>query len=149
MSPEPPLNFNSGRDNPDNACTARTRNSTDDDKPNGLPPNRRRCPQDRFASSSPIVHAKGIPAPRVAVLGSGVLILFGGLSIALGFRPVWGTISLTVFLVPTTLTLHNFWADTDPSARMNNLVNFEKNMALLGAAWMFLMLPQPWLLSLG
>lgn len=93
--------------------------------------------------------SKGIPAPRVAVLGSGVLILFGGLSIALGFRPAWGTISLTVFLVPTTLTLHNFWADTDPSARMNNLVNFEKNMALLGAAWMFLMLPQPWLLSLG
>ena len=93
--------------------------------------------------------SKGIPAPRVAVLGSGVLILFGGLSIALGFRPAWGTISLTVFLVPTTLTLHNFWADIDPSARMNNLVNFEKNMALLGAAWMFLMLPQPWLLSLG
>lgn len=93
--------------------------------------------------------SKGIPAPRVAVLGSGALILFGGLSIALGFHPTWGTISLTVFLVPTTLTMHNFWADTDPSARMNNVVNFEKNTALLGAAWMFLMLPQPWLLSLG
>ena len=93
--------------------------------------------------------SKGIPAPRVAVLGSGVLVLLGGLSIALGFRPTWGVTFLTVFLVPTTLSMHNFWADTDPSARMNNLVNFEKNTALLGAALMFLMLPQPWLFSLG
>ena len=93
--------------------------------------------------------SKGIPAPRVAVLGSGVLVLLGGLSIALGFRPTWGVTFLTIFLVPATLKFHNFWADTDPSARMNNLVNFEKNTALLGAAWMFLMLPEPWLFNLG
>lgn len=93
--------------------------------------------------------SKGVPAPRVAVLGSGLLILLGGLSIVLGLRPTLGTLALTLFLVPTTLTLHNFWADTDPSARLNNRVNFEKNTALLGAAWMFLILPQPWPLSLG
>ena len=93
--------------------------------------------------------SKGIPAARVAVLGSGVLIVLGGLSIALGLRPTWGIIALTVFLVPTSLTMHNFWADTDPSARLNNLINFQKNNALLGAAWTFLMVPQPWPLSLG
>jgi len=93
--------------------------------------------------------SKGIPVPRVAVLGSGVLLLLGGLSIALGFRPTWGVAFLTVFLVPTTLSMHNFWADTDPSAQMNNLVHFQKNTALLGAAWMLLMLPQPWVFSLG
>ena len=92
---------------------------------------------------------KGVPAPRVAVLGSGLLILLGGLSIVLGLRPTLGTLALTLFLVPTTLMMHNFWADTDPSARLTNRVNFEKNTALLGAAWMFLMLPQPWPLSLG
>ena len=93
--------------------------------------------------------SKGIPVPRVAVLGSGLLLLLGGLSIALGFRPTWGVVFLTVFLVPTTLSMHNFWADTDPSAQMNNLVNFQKNTALLGAAWMLLMLPQPWVFSVG
>ena len=92
---------------------------------------------------------KGIPAPRVAVLGSGVLVLLGGLSIALGVRPIWGVTFLTIFLVPATLSMHNFWADTDPSARMNSLINFQKNTALLGAAWMFLMLPEPWLFTLG
>lgn len=95
------------------------------------------------------VASKGIPAPGVAVWTTGVLLLFGGLSIALGFRPTWGTIALTVFLVPATLSMHNFWADTDPAMRMNNFINFQKNTALLGASWMFLLLPQPWLLSLG
>lgn len=93
--------------------------------------------------------SKGIPVPRVAVLGSGVLLLLGGLSIAFGFRPAWGVALLTAFLVPTTLSMHSFWADTDPSAQMNNLVNFQKNTALLGAAWMLLMLPQPWVFTLG
>jgi putative oxidoreductase len=93
--------------------------------------------------------SKGIPVPRVAVLGSGLLLLLGGLSIALGFHPAWGVAFLTVFLVPTTLSMHNFWADTDPSAQMNNLIHFQKNTALLGAAWMLLMLPQPWVFSLG
>jgi putative oxidoreductase len=93
--------------------------------------------------------SKGVPVPRAAVLGSGLLLLLGGLSMLLGFRPTLGAIALTLFLIPTTLSMHNFWADTDPAARMNNLVNFEKNMALLGAAWMLLMVPRPWLMSLG
>lgn len=31
--------------------------------------------------------AKGVPAPGPAVMGSGLLILLGGLSVLLGFRP--------------------------------------------------------------
>jgi uncharacterized membrane protein YphA (DoxX/SURF4 family) len=93
--------------------------------------------------------SKGVPAARVAVLGTGILLLLGGLSIVLGYRPTWGVVFLTAFLVPTTLMMHNFWADADPSARMNNRVNFQKNMALFGAAWMLIMVPQPWPLSLG
>jgi uncharacterized membrane protein YphA (DoxX/SURF4 family) len=93
--------------------------------------------------------SKGVPAPRLAILGSGAILLLGGLSIVLGFQPTFGVILLTIFLVPVTVMMHNFWADTDPMARMNNMINFQKNAALLGAAWMFLMVPQPWVLSLG
>jgi uncharacterized membrane protein YphA (DoxX/SURF4 family) len=56
---------------------------------------------------------------------------------------------ITVFLIPTTVMMHNFWVDTDPMARLNNLINFQKNVAMVGAAWMMLMIPQPWALSLG
>jgi uncharacterized membrane protein YphA (DoxX/SURF4 family) len=93
--------------------------------------------------------SKGVPAPRLAILGTGVLMLLGGLSIALGVQPAWGIVLITVFLIPTTVMMHNFWADTDPMARLNNSINFQKNVAMVGAAWMMLMIPQPWALSLG
>jgi putative oxidoreductase len=92
--------------------------------------------------------AKGIPAPRLGVLGSGLLLILGGLSILLGVRPAWGVLLLTVFLVPTSFLMHNYWAATDPSVRQLDQTNFKKNIALLGAAWMLLLIPQPWPLSL-
>lgn len=96
---------------------------------------------------APYAAMKGVPAPKLAVTGSGALILLGGLSIILGFRPEWGVLLISLFLIPVTFTLHNFWADTDPQMRQGNLVNFKKNIALLGAAWMFLMIPTPWAMS--
>jgi uncharacterized membrane protein YphA (DoxX/SURF4 family) len=97
---------------------------------------------------TPYAASKGIPAPRLGVLGSGLLLILGGLSILLGMRPTWGVLFLTVFLLPTSFLMHNYWAATDPSVRQLDVTNFKKNIALLGAAWMFLLIPQPWPLSL-
>ena len=102
----------------------------------------------RVAMMTPYAAAKGIPAPRLAVLGSGLLIVLGGLSVLLGARPTWGVLLLTLFLVPTSFLMHNYWAATDPSARQMDMTNFKKNIALLGAGWMLLLIPQPWPLSL-
>lgn len=82
--------------------------------------------------------SKGVPSPQVAVIGSGVLLLLGGLSVLLGFYPAVGLILLVVFLVPTTLLMHNFWTVEDPMQRQMEMVNFLKNLALLGAALMLL-----------
>jgi putative oxidoreductase len=103
----------------------------------------------RVAMMTPYAAAKRIPAPRLGVLGSGSLIVLGGLSVLLGVRPTWGVVLLTAFLVPTSFLMHNYWAATDPSARQMDQTNFKKNIALLGAAWMLLLIPQPWPLSLG
>jgi putative oxidoreductase len=92
--------------------------------------------------------AKGIPAPRLAVLGSGVVLVLGGLSALLGVRPTWGVLLVTIFLVPASFLMHNYWAATDPAARQLDMTNFKKNIALLGASWMLLLIPQPWPLSL-
>jgi uncharacterized membrane protein YphA (DoxX/SURF4 family) len=97
---------------------------------------------------TPYAASKGIPAPRLGVIGSGLLLILGGLSILLGMRPTWGVLFLTVFLLPTSFLMHNYWAATDPSVRQLDVTNFKKNIALLGAAWMFLLIPQPWPLSL-
>ena len=98
---------------------------------------------------TPYAASKGIPAPRLGVLGSGSLIILGGLSVLLGVRPTWGVLCLTLFLLPTSFLMHNYWAASDPSARMMDVTNFKKNIALLGAAWIFLLIPQPWPWSLG
>lgn len=97
------------------------------------------------------VHAgsKGVPVPQLGVLASGVLIMLGGLSILLGLRPTWGVVCVTLFLVPISLVIHNYWADTNPGVQQMNFINFKKNVALLGAAWMFVLIPQPWPFSVN
>lgn len=92
---------------------------------------------------------KGTPAPELAVGTSGVLLLLGGLSLLLGFHPTIGVILLVIFLVPTSFMIHNFWKVSDPQAKMNDLVNFEKNIAILGLLLMTLLITRPWPLSLG
>ena len=91
--------------------------------------------------------AKGVPAPKAAVVLSGLMIILGGISILLGLKPHWGIALVTLFLVPVTLLMHQYWTHTDPMMRVNDQVNFMKNVALLGAVWILLMLPQPWPMS--
>ena len=93
--------------------------------------------------------SKGVPAPKLAVLGSGLLLLMGGLSLLLGYRPDIGVAAITLFFLAVTFKMHNFWAVDDPQWRMVEMVNFLKNLALMGSAWMFLLIPTPWPFSLG
>lgn len=94
--------------------------------------------------------AKHVPAPALAVLVSGALLLLGGLSVVLGLWPQIGLWFLVAFLVVVTPTMHNFWTVTDPNQKMGEMTNFLKNVALLGAALMMLRAAEaPWPLSLG
>jgi uncharacterized membrane protein YphA (DoxX/SURF4 family) len=91
---------------------------------------------------------KGVPAPKVSVILSGLLILIGGLSLVTGVQPTLGVICIAVFLIPVTFMVHTFWSDTDQSTQINNRVNFQKNLALLGAGLALLIVQEPWPLSL-
>jgi len=93
--------------------------------------------------------SKGVPAPKVAVAGSGLLLLLGGLSILVGFQPYIGAILVVVFLVPVAFVMHNFWAVEDEQMKMVEMTNFLKNIALAASALMFLLIPTPWPFSLG
>lgn len=92
---------------------------------------------------------KHVPMPKLAVGGSGVLLFLGGLGILLGTWPHIGALLIAVFLVGVSPVMHNFWAITEPNQRMAETINFSKNMALLGAALMLMIISQPWVLSLG
>ncbi len=97
---------------------------------------------------SAYARSKGTPAPWLAVIATGVLLITGGASILLGAYPILGIVLLGVFLVGVSFVMHAFWALRDPQQRAAEKVHFLKNMALLGALLMFLLIPVPWPLSL-
>jgi uncharacterized membrane protein YphA (DoxX/SURF4 family) len=80
--------------------------------------------------------SKGVPAAELAVLGSGVLLALGGLMVLLGIWADLGALLLVVFLVPTAVLMHGFWRETDPQARQLEMIQFNKDVALAGAALM-------------
>lgn len=88
--------------------------------------------------------SKRVPMPKVSVVATGVLLLISGLSLMLGMYPAWGVLGIVIFLVPTTFMMHDFWKADDPQVRMNQYIQFTKNIALLGAALVYLFIPGPW-----
>lgn len=92
--------------------------------------------------------SKGVPQPRLAVIASGLLLLFGGYTVIAGVRVEAGIAALALFLIPVTFTMHAFWK-LQGAERASESVQFWKNMALLGAALMLLAVPTPWPISLG
>jgi len=83
-------------------------------------------------------HSKGVPAAKIAVAGSGLLLFIGGISMLFDVYPLVGLIALFLFLVPVTFSMHAFWRIQDPMARMGERVNFMKNLALLGGTLILL-----------
>ncbi len=82
--------------------------------------------------------SKGVPSPRLAVLGTGAMMIVGGLGFLLSMNMEQSAILLLIFLVPTTFMMHAFWKITDPMHKMTEQVNFTKNLALIGALLMML-----------
>lgn len=88
--------------------------------------------------------SKNVPAATLAVIASGALITAGGLSLITGIRPKIGASLISGFLVGVTPVMHAFWQHDDPQQKMNELVNFSKNVALLGGAMLAAAVPEPW-----
>ncbi len=94
--------------------------------------------------------SKGVPAPKVAVIGSGVLLALGGAGVLLGTLPQVAILLLLLFLLPTTPVMHDFW-NAEGEERMTEQINFTKNLAIIGLLLMLLAFAGPdvaWPLSL-
>jgi uncharacterized membrane protein YphA (DoxX/SURF4 family) len=77
---------------------------------------------------------KKVPAAKFSVLLSGLVILLGGIYIALGIYADLGALLLAIFLIPTAFMMHNFWTIEDAQAKQGEMINFMKNLSLAGAA---------------
>lgn len=78
----------------------------------------------------------GVPFAGFLVPASGIVAALGGLSILLGYRARWGAWLIILFLVPVTLTMHNFWAAKDAMTAQMQMAMFLKNVTIMGGALM-------------
>lgn len=84
------------------------------------------------AAMAGYAQSKGVPAAKLSVQVSGLVMLVGAVLVIIG-NPI-GALLLVAFLVPTAILMHPFWKETDPMAKMTEQVNFLKDLALAGAA---------------
>lgn len=80
--------------------------------------------------------SRGVPMANIMCPLAGILILLGGVSILLGYKARIGAWLLVIFLVPTTLMMHQFWDAKEGYAVMMESYCFLKNLSLIGAALM-------------
>ena len=88
--------------------------------------------------------AKNVPLADAAVAATGVVLIAGGASILLGVKPKLGTAAIAGFLAGVSPVMHDFWRVSEPNQRMNEMINFSKNMALLGSALALMGVDEPW-----
>ena len=77
---------------------------------------------------------KKLPAAKLGVIVSGLMILAGGIFILLGIWADLGGLLIGAFGIVAAIIFHNFWKETDATAKMNETIAFFKDMALAGAA---------------
>lgn len=91
---------------------------------------------------------KNVPMAEAVVAATGVALIGGGTSILLGIKPKLGTAAIAGFLAGVSPVMHNFWSVQEPGQRMNEMINFSKNMALLGSALALMGVDEPWPVSI-
>jgi len=77
---------------------------------------------------------KKVPAAKLSVIVTGLMLIIGGLYVALGIYADLGALLLAIFLLLSAFKMHDFWTITDEQAKQAEMANFMKNLALAGAA---------------
>lgn len=86
-----------------------------------------------LASMTGYAAMKKVPMARVGVIVGGIMLTLGGLAIILNRFAILGMCLVVLFLIPTTIVMHAFWKETDPSAKMMERIQFMKNVGFIGA----------------
>ena len=81
--------------------------------------------------------SRGIPMAKAGVIVSGLGLLAGGLSVLLGIYGDLGALVLAALFVIFAFGMQTFWKETDPMAKMNTQISFNKDLALAGGALAF------------
>lgn len=84
--------------------------------------------------------AKGIPLPSLLIWGAIATELAGALALITGYKMKEAGLLLALYLVPTSLIFHNFWALEGQQFQMQ-LMAFMKNMSIMGGLLLLTSMP--------
>jgi len=88
-----------------------------------------------FEQTAAMMASKGVPLPNIALIITILLELGGGILLVIGYKARWAALGLALWLIPVTLTFHNFWA-VPADQVMAQSTNFYKNVSILGGMLM-------------
>jgi len=77
------------------------------------------------------IASKGLPAPMVLALATGVVELVAGVLLIVGWQARWAALALALFTVVASVIFHNYWALPAEQQMMQQLM-FMKNLAVTG-----------------
>ena len=91
-----------------------------------------------FNSVVGYMEGAGVPAPQVMLAGAIVFLIVGSLSVILGYKARIGAGLLLVFLVLATYYFHAFWNISDAQEKQMQMIQFMKNLSMMGAMLMIM-----------
>lgn len=77
------------------------------------------------------IASKGLPLPQLAAAAAIAIELVGGVLLVIGWQARWAATAIFLFLIPTTLIFHAFWAAPAANLQMET-IQFMKNLCILG-----------------
>lgn len=87
----------------------------------------------KFNDVAGYMASEGVPLPQVMLAGAIAFLIAGSLSVILGYKTRVGAGLLLIFLVLATYFFHDFWTYQDPAEAQQQMIQFLKNTALVGA----------------
>ena len=78
--------------------------------------------------------AKQLSYPHLSVKASGAVLIATGAGLVFGVLPKSAALGAAGFLAVASATMHDFWNVEDPQQKQSEVIQFSKNIALLGAA---------------
>jgi putative oxidoreductase len=88
-----------------------------------------------FSGVAASIAGKGLPMPEVLTVLTVAIELGAGLLLVVGLKARWAAFLLFLFIIPVSLTFHNFWTMEGAAAAMNK-IQFLKNVAIMGGMLM-------------
>ena len=84
-----------------------------------------------FEGTVGYIASKGLPLPQLGAIGALAVELVGGILLIAGCQARWAATAIFLYLIPTTLIFHPFWAVEAAQQQMQQ-INFMKNLAIMG-----------------